>query len=87
MLTYKDEANDILITYRVTEGIAADLEGEPKVYGISAEMLYAGEKDFAAVEDAFCSEDDAERFMFLAAENGIEPCQLEEVIQDCIQSF
>ncbi len=83
MWKYSDIKRGVSIEYGLTRtrsGLGADMEW---TYGIEAEMYVDGKPTGrASVDDAFCTRPEAESFIMLLAENGVEPCHLEEVIVD-----
>ena len=80
MKRFYDCKRGTVIIYRL---IHRSIEG----YGVEAEMI---EKDSvtcrSSVEDVFCLREEAEGFISLLAENGVEPCHLAEVIYDRLSS-
>ena len=80
MWKYSDIRRGVTIEYRLTQSYNYL---DRLTYGIDVEM-YAndGLADRASVYDAFCTRSEAESFIVLLAENGVEPCHLKEVVID-----
>ena len=80
MWKYEDIMRDVVIEYSLTETY---LDDGQFTYGVKADMYINGEPaDHSCVYDAFCTRSKATSFIMLLAENGVEPCHLEEVIID-----
>lgn len=83
MNKYVNCHNGTVIRYWLTKKAPKVPGKERWVYGIGAEMT-ANDTDIRrnTVDNVFCVRKDAEAFINLIAENGIEPCHLEDVIFD-----
>ena len=79
MKFFFDGQRGTIITYRLIRRNIP--QGES--YGVEAEMR---ENDRvtcrSSVDDVFCFREEAEGFISLLAENGVEPCHLAEIIYD-----
>lgn len=71
---------DIVVTSAESDGVKAE------VYGIKAEMYEGGRlTGESSVDDIFCSRSEADEFISLLRENGVDPCNLHEVAEDWLQ--
>lgn len=83
MLEYYDNSSGIKIIYSLVSKGTKPVCGIDRTYGIASELSMDGVLVCSSVvEDAFCSEEEAVRFMEFVADNGVDPCQVQEVFQD-----
>ena len=84
MKKYSDNPRGAVITYSLIQEKSSYREIE-WTYGIEAEMTENGTVTCkGCVNDVFLFRDEAENFMDLLAENGVEPCHLAEIIYDLL---
>ena len=82
MRKYCDDMRGMVITYIITLDKSSCCDDIPS-YGISAEMTENGSVTCSSsVSDVFCLRKEAESFIALLAENGVEPCHLSDIIYD-----
>lgn len=82
MKMYCDSTRNTIITYSLIRARSQYREST-WTYGIDAEMTENGSVTCrSSIDDVFCIREDAEDFIELLAENGVEPCHLSEVIYD-----
>ncbi len=83
MWSYEDIESGMSINYSLVETPVDPKCGVSTVYGINAEMyVYSKPACRASIQDAFCTRSEAEAFIVLLAENGVDPCQLSDVLYD-----
>ncbi len=84
MCSYIYSSSNSLISYKLIYSNSSRPIKNGRPYGVSSEMLVGGKTRGCKVANVFRRREDAETFIAMLAENGVEPCHIKDILADFV---